>query len=205
MSRGYFSKESIFNHPHKIEELHALSAAMKVRVSTNATVAAEESRTLLGGHGYSMYSNIVQMYHGIDLLKTGEGDNNMLLQQSSNFLMRAIPKQKKTYLLDLSFAWKQLPALNEEQAASSLRSLATLETLLQHLFVSKYENAKNTLEQLTKAFPKRAEMWLHFHPQAGNPLSLSYGNAISIQPKCISSQLRRNVFPFQRVQLTKIS
>lgn len=73
MGRFYYSKESIFNKLDVLEEAHAISAALKMRVTSNTTAAIEESRTILGGHGYSAYSNIVTTYHGNDMLKTGEG------------------------------------------------------------------------------------------------------------------------------------
>jgi hypothetical protein len=39
----------------------------------------------------------------MDPATTGEGDNNIILQQTSKFLVRAIGKKLKTQVVDLSF------------------------------------------------------------------------------------------------------
>jgi hypothetical protein len=60
-----------------------------------------------------------------------------------------------------------------------LRSLEAIEALLKDLLVVKYANAKQVFADLSKQHANKSDVWLHFHPQAGNSLSLSYGK------KCI--------------------
>lgn len=77
---------------------------MKVRVSENCTLGVNECRSVLGEHGYSSLSRISSIYHDTDACNTGEGDNNMLLQQTSKFLMKFIPnKEVKYQIFDISF------------------------------------------------------------------------------------------------------
>lgn len=57
----------------------------------------------MGGHGYSTLSRISSIYHDVDVNNTWEGDNNMLLQQTSKFLMRVVPIKEKYQILDISF------------------------------------------------------------------------------------------------------
>jgi acyl-CoA oxidase len=83
--------------------MHAISAAIKARYSWSTLKAAQECRTILGGHGYSAFSKIPSIVDDIDVNVTWEGDNHMLLQQTSKYLMKAISKQLKTKFLDLSF------------------------------------------------------------------------------------------------------
>ena len=78
---------------------------MKARISWNATSVAQETRSVLGGHGYSAFNNYSSFFHDIDVNNTGEGDNNMMLQQTSKYLMKNIPKQTKNKIIDLSFVW----------------------------------------------------------------------------------------------------
>lgn len=61
-------------------------------------------------------------------------------------------------------------------AKKNLSSLDTLDILMRRLFIARYENAKDTIAELIKKYSNKAEMLLHFHPQAGNALSLIYGN-----------------------------
>jgi hypothetical protein len=57
------------------------------------------------------------------------------------------------------------------------------------LFVQKYANAKITLEELLKSTGNSEEAWLHFHPRAGNALSITYGIYSLTQPITIFIQL----------------
>lgn len=105
----------------------------------------------------------------------------MLLQQTSKYLMKAIPSKQKTNILDLSFAWEKYE-LDEGKISANLRSLDSVDSLLKGLFVQKYNNAATTFAELSKSHKDKNVVWLHFHPQAGNALALSYGNHFTIQP-----------------------
>ena len=65
----------------------------------------------------------------------------MMLQQTSKYLMKNIPKQTKTKIVDLSFVWNAA-TIDQEKLQGKLRSLDTLGLLLRDLFVTKYRNAK---------------------------------------------------------------
>jgi hypothetical protein len=70
----------------------------------------------------------------------------MLLQQTSKYLMRVIPKQEATLILDLTFLHAphtRTPDL--AAAAKDLRSTHTIESLIRALFAQRYDNAKATL------------------------------------------------------------
>ena len=114
---------------------------MKARVSWNTTSVAQETRSVLGGHGYSAFNNYSSFFHDNDINNTWEGDNNMMLQQTCKYLMKNIPKQTKTKIIDLSFVWN-LVTIDEEKLEGKLRSIETLGSLLRDLFVIKYRNAR---------------------------------------------------------------
>ena len=83
--------------------MHAISAAVKARYTWSALKGYEESRTILGGHGYSSLSRIPSSTDDIEVNVTWEGDNNVLLQQTSKYLMKTIGNKLKTKVIDLSF------------------------------------------------------------------------------------------------------
>lgn len=100
--------------------------------------------------------------------------------------MKTVSKQAKTKIIDLSFIWKPV-ALDEDKIVNNLRSVDTIEALLKDLLVVKYNNAKQAFDELSKQYKNKSELWLHFHPQVGNSLSLTFGIKAIIQLTITSS------------------
>jgi acyl-CoA oxidase len=63
------------------KNLHALTSAFKVACSEHAELCCQESRVLLGGHGYAMENEVAKMHNDIDIYRTFEGDNTLLRQE----------------------------------------------------------------------------------------------------------------------------
>lgn len=49
----------------------------------------------MGGHGYSSYSKLGALYNDNDINNTWEGDNTVLLQQATKFVVDAYTKVLK--------------------------------------------------------------------------------------------------------------
>ncbi|KAM8714913.1 hypothetical protein ACLKA7_002029 [Drosophila subpalustris] len=69
-------------------EIHALISASKPHITWSARDAIQEAREACGGHGYLRAAKLGQMRTDHDPLCTYEGDNNVLGQQASNWLLR---------------------------------------------------------------------------------------------------------------------
>jgi acyl-CoA oxidase len=89
----YIKNTPHFTDPTKkiVGELHALSAILKCKASWFTSATITECRELLGGHGYSSFSNLGAYYNNNDVNTTWEGDNYVLLQSTSRFLLKSIP------------------------------------------------------------------------------------------------------------------
>ncbi|KAF2120995.1 acyl-CoA dehydrogenase/oxidase [Lophiotrema nucula] len=72
----------------RLAELHAASCALKALTSTTAGEGLETCRRACGGHGYSSFAGIGSTFADYLPTLTWEGDNYMLTQQVSRYLLK---------------------------------------------------------------------------------------------------------------------
>jgi acyl-CoA oxidase len=75
-----------------IEKLHAISSVMKAKTSWFAAQCVRESREMLGGNGFSSYSKLGTLYNDNDVNLTWEGDNHVLIQQTTRYVLEEVQK-----------------------------------------------------------------------------------------------------------------
>lgn len=71
-----------------VSEIHAIISATKPLITWSCRDAAQESREACGGHGFLKSARIGDIRNVNDPCVTYEGDNNVLVQQTSNWLLR---------------------------------------------------------------------------------------------------------------------
>lgn len=75
-------------------------------------------------------------------------------------------------------------------------------SLLEDLLKIKYNNAKATFDELSNRFSNKSEVWIHFHPQAGNTFSLNFGINSLIQLITIFSKSPKRQYLDVKVKRT---
>lgn len=71
-----------------LPHVHAITSGCKSFCTTAAANAIEECRKICGGHGFSKYAGFFHLYTEYVASNTYEGDNALLTQQISRYLMK---------------------------------------------------------------------------------------------------------------------
>lgn len=119
-------------------EIHALSSAAKPLASWLARDAIQECREACGGHGYLKASGLPELRECNDANCTYEGDNNVLQQQTSNWLVQLWMKRHNinaellfdTPLQSVKFLLDEQRILKQQFKVVSVNELMFPETLL---------------------------------------------------------------------------
>ncbi|XP_018577780.1 peroxisomal acyl-coenzyme A oxidase 3 [Anoplophora glabripennis] len=71
-----------------VSEIHALVSSAKPLMTWTCRDATQECREACGGHGFLKSARLGELRNIIDPCVTYEGDNNVLVQQTSNWILR---------------------------------------------------------------------------------------------------------------------
>jgi len=78
-----------------LTELHIVSSGLKSTCSTIAAEGMEDCRKCCGGHGYSQFSGLPDMFASFVHICTAEGDNYVLTQQTTRFLLKCLSQVRE--------------------------------------------------------------------------------------------------------------
>jgi len=119
-------------------ELHAVSSCLKAFTTEVTCDGMEICRKACGGHGYSMFSGIIEAYQNYLPAQTYEGENTVLYMQTARYLIKNIrnarrgkpvlPKSSVSYLVENNMGW-----INERCTIAQPSDLANPEIILHAL------------------------------------------------------------------------
>ncbi|XP_059613387.1 peroxisomal acyl-coenzyme A oxidase 3 [Phlebotomus argentipes] len=120
-----------------VGEIHALVSASKPMCTWTARDAIQEAREACGGHGYLKAANLGELRNNHDACLTYEGDNNVLGQQASNWLLRQWTEGVESPLGTVNFIQRREEILQ-----------SNFESLVQRFEVTSWQFINHCLEWL---------------------------------------------------------
>uniref|UniRef100_A0AAY4A0X4 Acyl-coenzyme A oxidase n=1 Tax=Denticeps clupeoides TaxID=299321 RepID=A0AAY4A0X4_9TELE len=117
---GLMMKDSSDRQAELGREIHAISCAGKPLGSWTAQRGIQECREACGGHGYLAMNRLGDLRDDNDPNCTYEGDNNVLLQQTSNYLLSWLQVKHSIHFRYLSRVESPLESVNFMDNVSSI-------------------------------------------------------------------------------------
>lgn len=89
--------QTFSDHPEgeELAEFHAILSGLKATCSWYGVVGSQICRESCGGHGYSSFSSLGRLRNNQEVQVTWEGDNMVLIQQTSKYITKQIQKTMK--------------------------------------------------------------------------------------------------------------
>ncbi len=91
----------------RLPELHAISSGLKAVCSDEAAKTVEICRLSCGGHGYLYSAGLVEIYRNATSAQTYEGENTVMLLQTSRFLIKVFTQAMKGEKVQSGFDYIQ--------------------------------------------------------------------------------------------------
>lgn len=170
-------------------ELHALCCAGKPLCTWLAQSAIQECREACGGHGYLQASGFGILRNDNDAQCTYEGDNNVLLQQTSNYLIGLLKRkltergyvitpQSVTFLNNMDSILQKTLTVNSIEEIKNMKTiLSAYQWLVCYLLKGSYEKLENEMRKGENGFMARNNSQVYF----SRPLSLAFFELSIIQ------------------------
>ena len=152
-------KELMNKDPECVEgvEYHAILSSFKVLASEWAFNGIHEARKICGGIGYSSHNRLGELMGQQDVHLTWEGDNGVLLQQTSGFVIKQVQKLyqgKKMAASTLLMTDVNMDSLKQKKPSENfsppelLKTLQMIYNILLHKNLLKLQESAGTHDNL---------------------------------------------------------
>nr|XP_018904171.1 PREDICTED: peroxisomal acyl-coenzyme A oxidase 3-like [Bemisia tabaci] len=163
-------------------EIHTLSSSAKPVAAWITNLAIQESREACGGHGYLKIAGLCDLREDTDVNATYEGDNNVLIQQTSNWLLQLWSKRKTPGVFDfplgsVTFIADADKILNSKFTATSVKEAVSpkvLQDAFQWLICHLLKSTAAKIETLSKKGFDSFSVKNHSQVYLARTLSLVY-------------------------------
>ena len=185
LSMFHSCSQSLAHNPEapEVAELHAIISVVKPLCTWYSQRGIQECREATGGTGFSGYSRFGQWLVDNDVNSTWEGDNWVLLQQTSRYIlknMELLVKGRQVQSRWLAFLSMNTGAANAEKAKFTAKAQLRdqpelLKALLAHKVQSLVGQSMVKLQRAATQYSSQAESWAKTQVGFLNNMTLAFG------------------------------
>uniref|UniRef100_A0A8C0LZ75 Acyl-coenzyme A oxidase n=1 Tax=Canis lupus familiaris TaxID=9615 RepID=A0A8C0LZ75_CANLF len=178
LQQGLMGKDQSARQAELGREIHALVSASKPLASWTAQKGIQECREACGGHGYLAVNRLGDLRNDNDPNCTYEGDNNILLQQTSSYLLSLLASRiEQSPLKTVDFLEAYPEILGQRFSCPSINScldssvpLAAYEWLVCYLLLESYQKLNEEKRSGRNDFEARNNSQVYYC----RPLALAF-------------------------------
>ena len=207
-------KATISESPDGLEaaEIHALLSIIKPLCSWYTQKGLQEFREMLAGHGYSSFAGLSTLLADNDVNNTWEGENNVLLQQTSRYIFKNVQRILKGQRIDseyLSFLSID-PAQTEGKAVfvgkEQLRdNLGVLRKAMEFRTNTLVRKSMIRMQENGAKYQSMLETWNNTQVFHLHSLSISFGEMVLTNELCKAAESSKAICPVSSAMLTRIA
>ena len=158
-------------------EFHATLSTAKALASWYSKEVIDACRQACGGHGYSAYNGFVRFMTDQDVQLTWEGDNNILIQQTSKYLLRVFRTMFKGHKINsptltfLNRTKTPFVKLTTEDITNPSRLL----NLFEYRVLNCMQRSASRIQAVSAQAESQASVWNNTQVHFFHTLSLVFG------------------------------
>ena len=157
----------------ELAEFHAILSGFKAICSWYGVVGCQVCRESCGGHGYSAFSSLGRVRNNQEMNVTWEGDNMVLIQQTSKYITKQIQKNMKGHQIH-SETLKFLKLGHDDSKKPLIESSDDMVSAFEHV-VNLYLNESLTkIQEKTLSGGSMTEIWNNTQSYLLQELAKSY-------------------------------
>jgi acyl-CoA oxidase len=176
------SNQTFLEHPEgeDLAEFHAILSALKAVCSWYGIYGSQICRESCGGHGYSAFSSLGRFRNNQEVQVTWEGDNMVLFQQTSKYILKQIQKTMKGQKI-FSETLRFLRMGHDESKKENIKNLNDMVSALEHVVNLYLNESMMKLQEMSGSGGTMTEIWNNSQSFYLQELAKSYAELVLVK------------------------
>jgi acyl-CoA oxidase len=152
--------KTFYEHPEgeELAEFHAILSGLKAVCSWYGVQGCQICRESCGGHGYSAFSSFGRIRDNQEVQVTWEGDNMVLIQQTSKYILKQIQKTMKGQPV-FSETLRFLRMGHDESKKENIKNFDDMVSALEHVVNLYLNESMMKIQEMSGSGGSMTDIW----------------------------------------------